>query len=583
VQHQRSSLLPVLIFVCALTAARIAYLLWWCPYNLAEDEAQYWVWAKHLSWSYYSKGPGIAWAIAATTALYGDAEWAIRLVAAVSGGLAAGFIGGLARDMARAAAHVNPARVGLICAGCFALVPFFQMSSVLSTIDGPLIACWAGASWASWRAVCCQSRAAWLALGFAVAIGFLFKYTMLLIVPGVGLAAWFGERSAANSGSGGHGAVRSTTPWIVLAAVIALIGLLPVVVWNSQSDWVTFRHLLGHLGVEGGDMNVGPSGVGGRRWYQWLPVWPMGLALAQVGMVGPLLILGVVAACRSFRASVSDQARLRDARFLALLAAPIALFYLVVAYITEPEGNWPIAASVTFVPLAVMWRLGVWALPATTEAQQASPARRRRRERIVFGTGVLYGVLAIGPLHRADVAYSVVNRIMAIPSVSNLLARVRKDGLPPAPITPGRLIGSRDMGHEVAGLMSELRTQTGKPAFVIAQHYGAAAQMMYYVSWETGPDGQARREAFCAGPLTGGRRSHFDYMPETLLSRPDLLGRPAVILSNNRDDVRRVWEGLFERVVEYHSPGGSRRLIGEHKKDRVVYFGFGYKGLPGKR
>src|ERR1043165_5062595 len=78
---------PVLLFVAVVTLARIAYLVWLSPYNLIEDEAHYWEWSRRLGWSYYSKGPGVAWAIWLATR-WSQAEWAVRLPAAVSAGLA---------------------------------------------------------------------------------------------------------------------------------------------------------------------------------------------------------------------------------------------------------------------------------------------------------------------------------------------------------------------------------------------------------------------------------------------------------------------------------------------------------------
>ena len=72
------------ITVVAVTLARIVYNGWFSSYELVADEAQYWDWSRHLDWSYYSKGPGIAWLIAAATRVLGSAEWAIRVPAALS-------------------------------------------------------------------------------------------------------------------------------------------------------------------------------------------------------------------------------------------------------------------------------------------------------------------------------------------------------------------------------------------------------------------------------------------------------------------------------------------------------------------
>jgi len=49
------------------------------PLGLHGDEAQYWSWSQNLDWGYFSKPPLIAWIIAISTSLFGQAEWAIRL------------------------------------------------------------------------------------------------------------------------------------------------------------------------------------------------------------------------------------------------------------------------------------------------------------------------------------------------------------------------------------------------------------------------------------------------------------------------------------------------------------------------
>ena len=59
--------------ILAVTAFRVCYLFFWGPYDLAPDEGHYWDWSRHLDWSYYSKGPLVAWIIRAGCALFGDA------------------------------------------------------------------------------------------------------------------------------------------------------------------------------------------------------------------------------------------------------------------------------------------------------------------------------------------------------------------------------------------------------------------------------------------------------------------------------------------------------------------------------
>src|SRR5437763_116151 len=83
------------LLVLAAAAGHVAYLALACPLDLAPDEAHYWDWSRHLDWSYYSKGPLVAWLIRLSCSLFGP--WsaaltgsemlAVRLPAVVCGSL----------------------------------------------------------------------------------------------------------------------------------------------------------------------------------------------------------------------------------------------------------------------------------------------------------------------------------------------------------------------------------------------------------------------------------------------------------------------------------------------------------------
>ena len=59
---RRCRLLAVALIVGS-ALLRLLYLACNCPLDLSPDEAHYWDWSRHLDWSYYSKGPGVAWLI----------------------------------------------------------------------------------------------------------------------------------------------------------------------------------------------------------------------------------------------------------------------------------------------------------------------------------------------------------------------------------------------------------------------------------------------------------------------------------------------------------------------------------------
>src|SRR6266513_6074264 len=65
----------VWFFIAALTAIRFSLL---ATTDLSFDEAHYWMWSERLAPAYFSKGPGIAFAIRASTAVFGAHEFGVR-------------------------------------------------------------------------------------------------------------------------------------------------------------------------------------------------------------------------------------------------------------------------------------------------------------------------------------------------------------------------------------------------------------------------------------------------------------------------------------------------------------------------
>src|SRR6476660_4320111 len=72
----------VWLFVAALTAIRFSLL---ATTDLSFDEAHYWMWSERLAPAYFSKGPGIAFVIRASTAVFGANEFGVRFFSPVLG------------------------------------------------------------------------------------------------------------------------------------------------------------------------------------------------------------------------------------------------------------------------------------------------------------------------------------------------------------------------------------------------------------------------------------------------------------------------------------------------------------------
>jgi hypothetical protein len=57
--------------IVAVMSCQIAFLVFGCDWDFCNDEAEYWAWSRRLDWSYYSRGPLIAWVIRLATEAQG--------------------------------------------------------------------------------------------------------------------------------------------------------------------------------------------------------------------------------------------------------------------------------------------------------------------------------------------------------------------------------------------------------------------------------------------------------------------------------------------------------------------------------
>jgi hypothetical protein len=498
----------------AILAARLLWLAFVSPLTLSEDEAHYWLWSQHPGWSYYSKGPGVAWLIAASTALFGDTQFAVRAPAAVATAL--GTLGAAAATRWAGADRVT----AFTSAVLYACIPGLALAGALMTIDAPYAACWMWAGACALHAARTGATMAWLGLGAAVAVGFLFKYTILLILPGVALGVWAARR-------GPHALRPPLRPGaIAAAAAVASLGLLPVAIWNASHDWATVRHLLGHLHAPGGDTAAGRS---------WSPWWPIEFAALQFVVCGGVLALAILALVRTPREH-PDRAMVR---FCIACSLPIFAFYAAVSFLTRTEANWAVAGAATLCPAGAV---------AVVRAVRG----REILGRVCWGLAFFGGVLAT-----------------IAPGASVRLARAPLLG-PYLPVE--RISGMRLHAADAARRLDELQRATGLDPFVITDHYGRASLLAFYLP--KADLSHTGTEFLCASAHLGGRPSQFDHRDETDLANPDtaraLAGRPALVIGHPSGD----WASLFETLT----PIGP--LDAEPKPGaRTAYLATGFRGI----
>jgi 4-amino-4-deoxy-L-arabinose transferase-like glycosyltransferase len=315
--ESRSAFLLVLAIVAAVTLVRCLVLIL-SPLDLYPDEAQYWWWAQTPDFGYYSKPPMIAWIIWLSTALFGNAEWAIRITSPLLHGAAALLVFGIARRA------VNP-RLSLFSALAWLTLPGVSWSSGLISTDVPLLFFWAAALYAFLRA-CEDSRWRWSVLcGAALGLGLESKYAMLYFPLGALIAA-LGARQARRVVLG---------PCGLAILGIGLLLLVPNFAWNASHGFPTVAHTQANADWARSRYSIGAAA---------------GFVIGQFGVFGPLLMAGLIGAWLRL---ARQTARREPDLILAAFSLPPLVLILIQSFVAGANANWAATAFIAATPLAV--------------------------------------------------------------------------------------------------------------------------------------------------------------------------------------------------------------------------------------
>jgi 4-amino-4-deoxy-L-arabinose transferase-like glycosyltransferase len=215
-------LLAVVALIAAMTAMRVVYA---SLLDLRTDEAYYWTWSKENVLSFLDHPPMIAWFIRFGTAIFGDTNFGVRF----AGILAMLITQLLLADIVRRVTHDVRAIVLAVLMPEAALYYGLLMAKV--SPDVALIPFAVAMLWALVRLSESRNPLWWLAAGVFAGLALLSKFTAFMLVPAVVafmLVPDWRRRW-----------LLSPYPW--LAALIAVLVFLPVLIWNAQHEWASFR------------------------------------------------------------------------------------------------------------------------------------------------------------------------------------------------------------------------------------------------------------------------------------------------------------------------------------------------------
>lgn len=232
-------------------------------YGYFRDELYYLACGSHLAWGYVDHPPVIAIIARLTQALFGTSLFAIRFLSALAGGATIVLAGRLARTFG------GKRWATVVAALAVAIAPMLQFTFHILSMNAWDVLLWTTVAYMVARILLEDSPRLWLAVGLLVGLGLETKYTMGLLVLGLGAGFVFTS------------ARRNLLDWQLWAgAVMAAVIAAPHVWWQASNGWPTLEFIRNATTLKNAD----------SPWWQFLgeqvsQLHPLNAVLLVAGLV----------------------------------------------------------------------------------------------------------------------------------------------------------------------------------------------------------------------------------------------------------------------------------------------------------
>jgi 4-amino-4-deoxy-L-arabinose transferase-like glycosyltransferase len=293
------------------------FVSYWVP--MSADEAYYWIWSLNPQLSYYDHPPLISWILSIGNVLRDIHPFLIRFPGILLGHLTLLVWLEIFRFLLPKTnnnQHIFEKTQFRSFLWLVLLSPLLGLGSIIQTPDLPLVFFWSLSIFWLIKYISIPSLATAMLLGATLGIGFLAKYHMVLFIPP--LILWLlVERK--------WSVIR---PQHLFAAIlVGLVFCLPVVLWNVQNDFVSFKFQLNH-GLSRPD-------------YKF--EWTWSYLLGQLFLLSPLVAYAV------FKSKLDGVARA-----LYYFGFFPIVFFFGTSFFALVEANWPIAAFPSLLAIAAL-------------------------------------------------------------------------------------------------------------------------------------------------------------------------------------------------------------------------------------
>jgi 4-amino-4-deoxy-L-arabinose transferase-like glycosyltransferase len=218
----RRPLILAVIVIAAMTALRIAYA---CLIELRTDEAYYWTWSKENVLCFLDHPPMLSWFIRLGTTIFGDTLFGVRFAGILGMLVTQCLLADIARRVTR------DVRVIVLALLLPEAAVYYGLLTAKVAPDVAVIPFSVAMMWSLVRLAESSNPRWWLAAGLFGGLSLLSKFTVVMFVPAVIAFMLVPDWR-----------VRwLKSPYPYAATLIALIVFSPVLIWNAQHDWASFR------------------------------------------------------------------------------------------------------------------------------------------------------------------------------------------------------------------------------------------------------------------------------------------------------------------------------------------------------
>ncbi|RPE05403.1 hypothetical protein EGT74_23750 [Chitinophaga lutea] len=308
--------------VIIITALRLAFI--W-QMGLMPQDAYYHLYGEYPALSYFDHPSAIAWVLQAATSIFGKKVFAIKLADTV-------VTLGTLLVFYRLSLHVLSragSRNALLLLYSTLMVTIL---SLVSTPDTPLLLFWALSLLCLYRAIFLERKWYWLWTGIAMGLAFNSKYTALFLPFGMMLYLVLSRPH--------RPLLLSPWPWLSLCGFGVVS--LPVVIWNVQHGFASFRFQSSARVSSGLQLN---------------PLDVLGVIGHQAAILMPVLLFALVyfiyRMVRKYRWHIG---RLPSPQlFLLCFFLPVFLGFFIISPVYWVKLNWMMPAYVSGIIWVAVW------------------------------------------------------------------------------------------------------------------------------------------------------------------------------------------------------------------------------------